>query len=61
MKVGDFEDKVLRCIDCEEDFIWKAGEQAFFASKELSTPKRCYVCRKARKATLVKEERGNGY
>src|SRR5215468_10552345 len=28
-------DKVLRCIDCGDEFIFSAGEQLFFADKGL--------------------------
>lgn len=47
-----FADKVLRCRDCGIDFIWTAGEQAFYASKGLvNTPGRCPSCRAAAKMT----------
>jgi hypothetical protein len=45
------EDKTITCKDCGNDFIWTAGEQAFYKEKGLdSEPQRCPDCRKARKA-----------
>ena len=44
-------DKVLRCRDCGADFVWTAGEQAFYASKNLANqPSRCPSCRTAARA-----------
>ncbi len=45
-----FEDKTLRCRDCEEDFLFSASEQEFYAEKGFTNePGRCPDCRKARK------------
>jgi CxxC-x17-CxxC domain-containing protein len=47
----EFQDKTLQCVDCGTDFVWTAGEQAFFADKGFKNePKRCKAC-KARRAT----------
>jgi CxxC-x17-CxxC domain-containing protein len=44
--VYEYNDKVLRCIDCSEEFIFSAGEQLFFADKGLrNDPKRCKPCK----------------
>lgn len=44
-------DRVLQCRDCGLDFVWTAGEQAFYASKNLvNQPSRCPACRAAAKA-----------
>ena len=48
-----FRDKVLRCCDCDNSFVFTAGEQAFYQSKSLSEPKRCKPCRELRKRTLI--------
>jgi CxxC-x17-CxxC domain-containing protein len=46
-----FEDKVLQCSDCGQDFTFTAGEQEFYASRGFQNePKRCPDCRRARKA-----------
>jgi CxxC-x17-CxxC domain-containing protein len=45
---GHYSDAVLRCRDCETDFVWTAGEQTFYASKGLvNRPARCPSCRVA--------------
>jgi CxxC-x17-CxxC domain-containing protein len=44
--VYEYKDKVLRCSDCGEEFIFTAGEQLFFADKGLKNePKRCKGCK----------------
>ena len=44
------EDRWIKCVDCGEDFLFTAGEQAFYASKGLSNaPTRCKKCRDTRK------------
>ena len=30
-----FQDKTLKCKDCEKDFVFTAGEQEFYAEKVL--------------------------
>ncbi len=50
---ADFEDLPIQCIDCAQDFIWTAGEQAFFRDKQLQNPpKRCKECKKAKNRRL---------
>ncbi|MGO9124957.1 MAG: zinc-ribbon domain containing protein [Terriglobales bacterium] len=42
----EFQDKVLKCIDCSADFVFTAGEQKFFHEKQFSNePKRCKNCK----------------
>lgn len=44
------EDKILKCMDCAEDFVFTADEQTFFEEKGLrNEPKRCMKCRLARR------------
>jgi CxxC-x17-CxxC domain-containing protein len=51
-----FEDKVLSCRDCSEDFTFSASEQEFFSEKGFTNePGRCPTCRAARK----QQNRGN--
>jgi hypothetical protein len=47
---GRFVDQGLICIDCDEAFVWTAGEQQFYADKQLQTPRRCPPCRLVRRA-----------
>ena len=43
-----FNDRQLQCRDCNEDFLFSAGEQRFFAEKGLThEPQRCGTCRAA--------------
>lgn len=49
----EFQDKVLKCIDCGSDFIFTAGEQLFFHDKQFKNePKRCKTCKSKRVAVL---------
>ena len=48
----EFEDKTLVCQDCGNEFVFTAGERAFYKEKGLDNePKRCKECRNRRKAT----------
>lgn len=50
----EFEDRSINCIDCDADFIWTAGEQAFFRDKNLQNPpKRCKECKQAKNLRLA--------
>jgi len=60
----DFQDKVLVCRDCGKEFLFSAGEQAFYAEKGFQNePTRCRNCRAARKggAGAAAPESGGGY
>jgi len=49
----EFQDKVLKCIDCGSDFVFTAGEQLFFHDKQFKNePKRCKACKGKRAASL---------
>jgi len=44
-------DKTLICKDCNREFVFTEGEQAFYKEKGFENePQRCPECRKARKA-----------
>ena len=43
-------DSSRTCADCGASFAFGAEEQRFFESKNLTPPKRCLTCRKARRA-----------
>src|SRR5436853_2499193 len=50
-----FTDQTLYCRDCNQAFVFTAGEQEFYASRGLTNaPSRCPECRAARKS-------GGGY
>ncbi|PZW19719.1 CxxC-x17-CxxC domain-containing protein [Thermosporothrix hazakensis] len=45
-----YTDRTLYCRDCNQEFVFTAGEQEFFASKGLTNdPSRCPSCRAARR------------
>ncbi|NLA58402.1 MAG: zinc-binding protein [Firmicutes bacterium] len=48
--MGAFVDKVLVCRDCGGEFVFSAGEQAFYEEKGFQNePVRCPECRRNRK------------
>ncbi|OPZ90051.1 MAG: hypothetical protein BWY74_02477 [Firmicutes bacterium ADurb.Bin419] len=43
-------DKTLTCKDCNSDFVFTEGEQAFYQEKGFQNePQRCPTCRQAKK------------
>lgn len=43
-------DKTLTCKDCNADFVFTEGEQAFYQEKGFQNePQRCPSCRQAKK------------
>lgn len=43
-------DKVIKCKDCGNEFVFTEGEQAFYQEKGFTNdPVRCPECRKAKK------------
>ncbi len=53
----EFEDKTLVCQDCGNEFVFTAGEQAFYKEKGLDNePKRCKECRDKRKAARTNRQ-----
>ena len=61
----EFQDKVLKCVDCGADFVFTAGEQLFFHDKQFKNePKRCKGCKGKRASTVgavPSSERSGGY
>ena len=56
----EFTDRILKCSDCGNEFIFTAGEQLFFFDKQFKNdPKRCKLC-KAKRAGLGRTAAGNG-
>lgn len=54
----DFQDRLLKCSDCGNDFIFTAGEQLFFFDRQFKNdPKRCKLC-KAKRAGLGRSADG---
>jgi CxxC-x17-CxxC domain-containing protein len=49
----EYQDKILKCVDCGTDFVFTAGEQLFFHDKQFKNePKRCKNC-KGKRVSVV--------
>src|SRR5438045_9545487 len=58
----EFQDKILKCIDCGADFVFTAGEQLFFHDKQFKNePKRCKKCKEKRASALGLPQGGGNY
>jgi len=56
----EFTDRILKCSDCGNEFIFTAGEQLFFYDKQFKNdPKRCKLC-KAKRAGLGRTATASG-
>ena len=46
----EYRDKTLVCVECNQQFVWTASEQLFYADRGFKNePKRCKQC-KAKKS-----------
>lgn len=46
----EFTDETLVCVECGKEFVFSAGEQAFYKEKGyMNKPKRCRECRNAKR------------
>ena len=58
MSYEGYQDRILTCRDCGQEFTFTAGEQEFFATKGLTNaPSRCPECRKARRSGQSSNQR----
>jgi len=53
-----YQDKVIKCERCGQNFAWTAGEQRFYDQKNLQPPKHCRICRSALKEAEKDKFRG---
>jgi len=55
----ELQDKVLRCVDCNSDFVFSVGEQLFFRDRQFhNDPRRCKSCKtRIKRAGLTDGER----
>lgn len=61
MSYEGYQDRILTCRDCGQEFTFTSGEQEFFASKGLTNaPSRCPECRKARRNGPSSNQRPRG-
>lgn len=56
LTVGEHKDRTIQCVDCGGDFIFTAGEQDYYKSKEFFEPKRCTPCRRNKRPRYTREE-----
>src|SRR2546423_1703576 len=52
-------DRMLACEDCNEKFVFDAGEQRFFKEKGFTDPKRCPRCRKKVRSRIRRRGRNH--
>lgn len=56
----EYKDKTIKCVDCGNEFIFTARDQAFYAEKGFNNePKRCKACRDQKKARMNKNDNEN--
>ena len=49
----EYQDRLVKCVDCESEFVFTAGEQLFYADKGFKNdPKRCKPCKAKRNQVL---------
>lgn len=53
-----FEDEIIVCENCNQDFAWTAGEQEFFEKNRIAKPKFCMICRSVIQSAAGDEFRG---
>jgi hypothetical protein len=55
-------DKVLKCKDCDAEFIFSEGEQEFYKEKGFDNePQRCSDCRRARKQQRMQRNNNKSF
>ena len=58
----EYQDKILKCVDCGTDFVFTAGEQLFFHDKQFKNePKRCKNCKSKRVSVLGATPQGQAH
>jgi CxxC-x17-CxxC domain-containing protein len=58
---SEMTDQTLTCRECRQEYIFTAGEQAFYEERGYTAPQRCASCRAARKAQNGDSQRSGGY
>lgn len=61
-KEKKFSNKILLCVDCEEEFVFTASAQQYFAEKGFTEdPRRCKTCYLLLKRSRESKERNSGH
>lgn len=58
MQILKLRDKVIKCKDCGQDFVWTIDEQAYYQQKKFKPPLRCPICRSTYKEAKKDKFRG---
>ena len=56
-----YTDRTLTCADCSQEFAFSSTEQAFYADRGFTDPRRCPSCRAARKNARGDSGGGSSY
>jgi CxxC-x17-CxxC domain-containing protein len=56
-----YTDRTLTCADCGQEFAFSSTEQAFYADRGFTDPRRCPNCRAARKSQRNDAGGGSSY
>lgn len=52
--MAEFQDRILKCSECDAEFVFTAGEQQFFHDKNFrNEPKRCKACKSKRQGGIA--------
>jgi len=54
----EYSNKWIACEGCEQEFLWKVGEQEFHSKMGFPEPKRCPSCRVSRELGLKMPREG---
>ena len=57
----EFQDRNIRCVDCNEDFIWTGGEQVFFHDKGLKNEPKRQALQASQERTARRYRRRTGF
>ena len=50
----EYQDRILKCVDCGTEFVFTAGEQLFYHDKQFKNePKRCKNCKSMRMSAIA--------
>ena len=47
--MNEYKDETIKCVDCGQEFVFTAGEQAFYASKGFTNQKDVKLAEKRKK------------
>lgn len=53
-------DQTLVCVDCQNEFTFSERDQAFYAQKQFTAPKRCKACRDIKKQSRERQDQQRG-